>query len=210
MSYELDAGLRIFDQVLKGENLIIADGQCHGFFDSTLVEGTIKFSQPQLVHRLGSSTLIDCLIHAVKPQRNSQLYSTRFINCRFKGTFSGIDFGHDDERPDDDFGRVEACDFSQARLHGCRFTNTDVVASKIVFPKKDHAVFIEPYKRHEDVKKFKWPNERFDVFMQVTYENDTDIFKALTYHIPSFARWTQCTPEQVREALTQFGGVQIN
>jgi hypothetical protein len=169
----------------------------------------IKFIEPNMTHKIAGNTLIDCLIHAVKPQRNSQLYSTRFINCRFKGTFIGIDFGSGRGR-DEGFGRIETCDFSEARLHGCRFTNTDVVASKIVFPKKDHAVFIEPYKRHENVKKFKWPSERFGVFMQMTCENDTEIFKAATDHIPSLARWTQCTPEQVREALTQFGGVQIN
>jgi hypothetical protein len=198
-----------FDQELVGHTLVITDDS-ETLFKKTLTKCVIKFAQPDMTGKAAHSTLIDCLIHAVKPQRNSTFFRVRLINCRFKGTFSGIDFGSGDGRNYSDFGRVEACDFSQARLHNCRFTNTDVVASKIIFPKKDHAVFIEPYKRHEDVKKFKWPNERFDAFMQVTCENDTEIFKAATDHIPSLARWTQCTPEQVREALTQFGGVQIN
>jgi hypothetical protein len=200
------------DQSLNQElidQILVLTNEFEPLGRQTVKKAVIKFAEPDMAHKIAGSTLIDCVIHAFKPQRNNRFYSTRFINCRFKDTFSGIDFGSGRGR-DEGFGRVEACDFSQARLHGCRFTNTDVVASKIVFPKKDHVVFIEPYKRHEDVKKFKWPSERFDVFMQVTCGNDTDIFKAKTNHIPSLARWTQCTPEQVREALTQFGGVQIN
>ncbi|EPX62305.1 hypothetical protein D187_008492 [Cystobacter fuscus DSM 2262] len=47
--------------------------------------------------------------------------------CRFKGSFSGNDFGFRADLFDrEKAGGVEDCDFSEARLNGCRFFNCDI------------------------------------------------------------------------------------
>jgi hypothetical protein len=209
MSYQLDVGLEILDQELIGDTIIFAERVCEGLFRSTLTAGAVKFTQTRTTHMVAGSTLTDCLVHTIKPQRNAQFFNTRFINCRFKGIFSSIDFGNSIGRYEG-FGQIKCGDFSQARLDGCRFVNTDVVAAKIIFPAKDHVVILEPYKRSADVQKMQWPSERLNTYMEIVCDKEVELFKAKVMHIPSMARLTKCTPEQVKKALQQFGGVTMN
>jgi hypothetical protein len=206
MSYQIDATGAVRDQALVGDTVVLADDDCTALVKSTLTGGVLRLSQPKKAGRLVMCTLTNCVIDAVKPQRDYSLFTARFINCRFHGTFSGIDFGrsHNTER-DGDFGAVEGCDFTESILDGCRFVNVEI--STLQFPRRDHALLVEPYKRSADVSAITWPG-LLGLYME-NCTNKPDSFKALVMHIPSLARLVKCTEEEIRAAFENFGDVVI-
>jgi hypothetical protein len=204
VSYQLDATAAIREQTLVGDTVVLSDDNCRALVKSTLTGGVLQFAQPRKAGGLVMSTLRDCLVKAVKPQRDSNFFTARFINCRFHGVFSGIDFG----RPLEpelgwDFGAIEGCDFTAATLDGCRFVNTDV--STLTFPRDGHAVLIEPYKRAADVAAIAWPGH-LGQYMEICTARP-ESFKALVMHLPSLAHLVRCTEDEAKEALQKFGGV---
>lgn len=206
MAYELDSRGDIRNQNLIGETVILSDKECAGLVDSTLTAGTLKLTQskgrPILLH----STLKDCDVIAAKPQKAYQLLEAFFINCRFHGVFSGVDFGraHDVER-DGYFGGVEGCDFTDATLDGCRFVNVDV--STLRLPSWPHVVMIDPYKRAADVEAMQWPGQ-LGLYMHGS-TNRPESFRATVLHVPSLAQLVKCTEEEVRTAFERFGGLRM-
>ena len=205
MTYQLDATDAIRDQELVGDTVVLSDDNCRSMIRSTLTGGVLKFGQPKKAGGLVMSTLKDCLVDASKPQRNSNFFTARFINCRFRGVFSGIDFGRREDRADlhEDFGTVEGCDFTDATVDGCRFFNTDMATLKL--PRHEHAVLLAPHKRVADAVALEWPG-LLGKYMQL--EEPASV-SAAVMHIPSLARLVRCTEDEVREALQKFGGVVI-
>jgi hypothetical protein len=204
MTYQLDATDAIRDQVLVGDTVLLSDDNCRSMIRSTLTGGVLKFGQPKKAGGLVMSTLNDCLVDAGKPQRDSNFFTARFINCRFRGVFSGIDFGRGDRTElHEDFGTVEGCDFTAATLDGCRFLDVDV--STLKFPQHDHAVLLDPSRRAVDVAAVQWPGV-LGKYMEIC-TNKPASFKASVMHIPSLARLVRCTEGEVREALQKFGGL---
>jgi hypothetical protein len=151
--------------------------------------------------------LEDCEIIAVKPLKNHRFLQARFIRCHFKGTFFGVDFGHlENQAPPferDEFGRVEQCDFTQARLEGCRFFNTDI--STLKFAGWPHVVIPDPHLRAQDVDKVQWPG-KLRIFIDICTDGLTKPSACVDY-VPSIAKRLKCTPEEIRTAFEQFGGV---
>lgn len=202
MSYQLDATGAIRDQALVGDTVVLSDDNCRALVKSTLTGGVLKLAQPKKAGGLVMSTLKDCLVDAVKPQRDSNFFTARFINCRFHGIFSGIDFGRGNRAElHQDFGAVEGCDFTNATLDGCRFFNADIASLKL--PRYEHAVLLEPRTRVADAAAIEWPG-LLGRYMQL---DEPEAVKALVMHIPSLARLVKCTEDEVKTALTKFGGV---
>lgn len=206
MTYQLDARRDICNQSLSGETVTLSEEDVHGLFDSTFASGTLKLARKSVRSAIVivRSTIKDSDVIAVKRQRNDHLFQARFINCRFHGVFSGIDFGrsHNVER-DGDFGSVEGCDFTDATLDGCRFINVDT--STLRFPTKNHAVLLNPGQRESDVSNFQWPGQ-LENYMRACTSKPAS-FNAAVMHIPSLAKLVKCTKDEVRAALEQFGGL---
>jgi hypothetical protein len=204
MSYRLDATGAIREQTLVGDTVVLSDDNCRALVKSMLTSGVLRFAQPKKAGGLVMSTLRDCQVEAIQPQRDSNFFTARFINCRFHGVFSGIDFGRmDGTELHEDFGTVEGCDFTDATLDDCRFINVDT--STLKFPRRDHAVLLEPSKRAADVPAIAWPGH-LDRYMQICTEKRESL-KALVMHLPSLARLVQSTEDEVKDALQEFGGV---
>jgi hypothetical protein len=208
MTHQLDSRGYIRSQVLVGETVVLSEDECHGLVDSKLTSCTLKLAQKSnrwpIV--IVGTTVVDSDVVAVKRQKDDRLFRARFINCRFHGVFSGIDFGRGD-RPElhEDFGTVEGCDFTDATLDGCRFIDVDV--STLRFPQRDHAVLLHPARRAADVAAMQWPGVLGN-YMEIC-TNKPSSFKASVMHIPSLARLVRCTEDEVREALHKFGGVRL-
>lgn len=209
MMYQLDQAGEIRGQHLSGETVSLSEEDCRGLRDSTFANGTLKLAPlsakwPIIIVR---STVIDSDVIAVKKQKNGRLFNARFINCKFFGVFSGIDFGraHDVER-DGDYGGIEGSDFTEATLDGCRFVNVDV--STMRFPARRHVVLLNPSKRYADVAAMKWPG-RLGLYMAACTDGP-DSFKASVIHIPSLAKLVKCSEEEIRSAFTIFGGIEMS
>lgn len=209
MMCQLDQASEIRGQHLSGETVSLSEEDCRGVRDSTFSNGTLKLAPlsakwPIIIVR---STVIDSDVIAVKKQKNFQLFQARFINCKFFGVFSGIDFGraHDVER-DGDFGGIESCDFTEAILDGCRFVNVDV--STMRFPARRHGVLLNPSTRYADVAAMQWPGQ-LGLYMAACTDRP-DSFKASVMHIPSLTKLVKCSEEEIRSAFATFGGIEMS
>ena len=204
MTYQLDQSGYIRDQRLAHETVVLSEKECHGLVSSMFVSGTLRLAQPKHSPVIVQSTVVDSDVIAVKRQKEYRFFKARFVDCRFHGVFSGVDFGraHDVER-DGDFGGVENCDFTDATLDGCRFVNVDV--STLRFPSWPHVVIVDPYKRAADVEAMQWPGQ-LGLYMQGCTSRP-ESFKAAVLHVPSLASLVKCTEEEIKAAFEKFGGL---
>lgn len=209
MSNDVMPNEPIRGQTLIGDTVVISEkvGDCEGIINSTLTGGILKLAQAKGWPLLLQSTFIESEVIAVKMQKNCPLLSARFIRCHFKGTFFGVDFGHlENQAPPferDEFGRVEHCDFTQARLEGCRFFNTDI--STLKFAGWPQVVIPDPHLRAQDVDKVQWPG-KLRMFIEICTDGLTKPSACVDY-VPSMVKRLNCTPEEIRTAFEQFGGV---
>lgn len=204
MTHQIDATGAIRDQALLGDTIVVSDDTCRAFVNSRLASGVLKLAQPKKAGALVMSTFQNCVIEAVKMQRDTNFFTARFVDCRFRGLFSGVDFGHTGGAElGQNFGSVEGCDFSDATLDGCRFINVDV--STLKFPRHDHAVLINPSSRSADVSAANWPGSMGKYMEIVTAKPPS--FKATVMHIPSLTSLVQCSEEELKSALRRFGGI---
>lgn len=203
MTYQLEPNGTVCDQTLVGETVILSDNHCRGLVRSTLIGGVLQFAQPKKAGLLALSTIKDCAVDAVMPQRDRNMFLARFINCRFTGVFSGIDFGcsHTVER-DGDFGAVDHCDFSEAILDGCRFFNVDPV--ELRFPRSNHAVLVDLRTRADDVASMAWPG-LLGSYLALAADMPSSL-RVNVVHIPSLASLVKCSQEEVMKALKRLEG----
>lgn len=91
-------------------------------------------------------TLEDCTIKTRRPLNDVQFRETRFLSCRFEGTYRGCEFGG---FPFEDYpqvgGAARRCDFSSATMDACRF---GIDCEENRWPGWPHIVFLDPPK-HE-------------------------------------------------------------
>lgn len=188
--------------------MILSEKDCRGLRDTVLARGTLKLSQrsknwPIIIVRC---TVKDSDVIAVKNQTTDRFLQARFLNCRFHGVFSGIDFGHTDRSQlGEDFGCIENCDFTDAILDGCRFFNVD--PSTLRFPAWPHVVLHDFSRRVQDVAAADWPG-RLGHYMQICADQPESV-KVSVIHVPSMAKLVACTEEQVRLAFETFGLVKV-
>ncbi len=206
MAYELDSRGDIRNQHLLGETVVISDKECGGVVDSTLTAGTLKLAQARYGPAILRSTLTGCEVIAEKHQKDYRLFQARFINCRFHGVFSGIDFGrsHTPER-DGEFGRVEDCDFTKAILDGCRFFNVD--ATVLLFPTWPHVVLHQFSKRAQDVAEATWPG-KLGQYLRICADQPESLTVSVI-HVPSIAKLVGCSEDEIKVALEGFGGLLV-
>lgn len=206
MAYQIDASGYIRDQRLDNETVILSEKDGHGLVNSMFSTGTLKLAQAKYSPVIVQSTVVDSDVIAVKRQKNYRFFQARFINCRFQGVFSGIDFGRSpNTERDGDFGGIEACDFTNATLDGCRFFNVD--ASTLGLPAWPHVVLLDFAKRAQQVAAMAWPGE-LGRYMRICADQPESV-RASVIHVPSFAKLVACTESQVREAFEKFGGLQM-
>jgi hypothetical protein len=171
-------------------------------------------------------TLRDCTLVAKVSGRNLSLDKVRFIGCtfevkqqlsnyqqwicvalkgcRFKGHFRGNDFGHWPEygsQPEYQFGSIEDCDFTEARLDGCRFMGCDPTTLR--FPKWPCFTFLDPIQHAPELSRVEWPG-RFGRVTVKRFATQPPRTRALTYHAPSMARRMETTEEALRAVLEKF------
>lgn len=204
MANHTDESGYIRDQSLSGETVLLSERDCRGLVGSVFASGTLRLAQSKYGPTIVQSTVKDSEVIAVKRQKDYRLFKARFINCRFHGVFSGVDFGrsHNVER-DGDFGGVEGCDFTDATLDGCRFFNVD--ASSLRLPHWPHVVLLDFAQRAADVAAMKWPGQLGN-YMRVCADQPASL-RVAVIHVPSITKLIACTEEQAREAFERFGGV---
>jgi hypothetical protein len=145
-----------------------------------------------------SAQLIDCTLHA-KSELNALRWSrVKLKGCRFKGRFTGNDFGFREDSIDKwKVGGIEDCDFSEARLHGCRFSNCDMNSLRL--PRWPCFTLMDPLAHVVELSRREWPG-RFGILIQALAKNPEGTV-AESWHAPTVAKMLGTTAEELRAAL---------
>ncbi|WP_309891003.1 hypothetical protein [Archangium sp.] len=147
---------------------------------------------------------IDCTFEVKQELKNYQSWLAAFLKgCRFKGALSG-DFGHWPEYsslPWYQHGFIEDCDFSEARLDGCRFHGCDPATLRL--PRWPCFTFLDPIARAPELRGVKWPGIFGDVIVD-NLHTDPPSTRTLTYHAPSVAKRMETTDEELRAVIEKF------
>ena len=197
-------------------------------FRNTEIQGErLELTDKNARYILGPNlTLRHCTLVTRGTGRNLSLHPTRFIDCtfevkqqltnfqqwirlslkgcRFKGRFSGNDFGHWPEygdEPENQFGAMEDCDFSEARLDACRFMGCDPLTLR--FPKWPCFTFLEPIRHAPELCRAEWPERFCDIIVKTLHKGPQRIV-AETHDAIAAARRYKTTPEALKSVIEQF------
>lgn len=148
---------------------------------------------------LMSARLIDCSIEVKRELVGAAWTEVALKGCRFKGRFSGCDFGPWQGYTQGwEKGAVEDCDFSEARLDACRFHGCDPRGLRL--PRWPCFTIVDPIGRAAELSRLKWPGS-FGSVVVGTLATEPPSTVALTYHAPSVAKREETTPEELRAIL---------
>jgi hypothetical protein len=195
------------NQEIENERLELTDKNSLYYLSTnlTLRHCTVVLKVPASRLIINQARFIDCTFELKQELKNYQQWiGASLKGCRFKGRLSGCDFGHWPEygkEPEYQVGAIEDCDFTEARLDGCRIMGSDPATMR--FPKGPCFTFVEPIRRAPELLRVKWPGIFGDVVVNGIYK-DPPTTTALTYHAPSIAKRMETTPEELRAVIEQF------
>ncbi|MFY0570605.1 pentapeptide repeat-containing protein [Archangium lansingense] len=144
--------------------------------------------------------LIDCTIEFKQELRNHRGWvSAALKGCRIKGRLTGCDFGPFPEySTGGEHGLVEDCDFSEARLDGCRFHGCDMRTIRL--PRWPCFTILDPIGNAAALSRLNWPG-RFGRVIINTLVKDPPSTVAETWHAPSVTKGLDTTPDELRSVL---------
>ena len=195
------------NQVIANERLELTDKNSLYFLSTglTLRNCTVVLKVPASRLVIKQATFIDCTFEVKQELKNHQQWVCATLRgCRFKGHFSGCDFGHWPEYGSDpwyQFGSIADCDFSEARLQGCRIMGCDPTTLR--FPKWPCFTILDPTGRASELRGLTWPGPMGELIRDMLPKHPPGT-RALTYYAPSAAKLVQTTPEEVRAVIEKF------
>ena len=195
------------DKELKNERLELTDKDSLYFLGRNL---TLK--NCTLVLKVAARNLfirdvrfIGCTFEVKQELKNHQDWIRASLEgCRFKGRFSGCDFGHWPEygsEPEYKFGSIKDCDFTEARLDGCRIMGSDPATLR--FPKWPCFTILDPIGRAHELNSVQWPGDFRPSYVEGRYK-DPPSTRAVTFYAPTLARRRETTEEAFRSVIEQF------
>ncbi|HEX8819508.1 MAG TPA: hypothetical protein VF794_06250 [Archangium sp.] len=193
------------DKELENERLELTDKGSLYFLGSNLTLRNctlvLKVSARNLF--LDGVRFIDCTFEVKQELKNHQQWVFASLKgCRFKGRLSGCDFGRWPGYAEGwEHGSIEDCDFSEARLDGCRFMGCD--PSTLRFPKWPCFTFLDPIRRAPELRGVKWPGIFGDVVIEKLHKQPPST-RALTLFAPVEARLLETTPEALQAVIERF------
>jgi hypothetical protein len=115
---------------------------------------------------------------------------------------AGCDFGHwPDYSEGARHGSIEDCDFTEARLDGCRIMGCD--PSTIRFPKWPCFTILDPVRRARELSSLQWPGGFRPIIVEGEYR-DPPSTMAVTFYAPSLAKRRETTEEAFRKVIEKF------
>jgi len=195
------------NQEMANERLELTDKNSLYYLSTglTLRHCTVVLKVPASRLVIKQATFIDCTFEVKQELKNHQSWvSASLKGCRFKGRFSGCDFGHWPEYGSDSWyqhGSIQDCDFTEARLDACRIIGADPTTLR--FPKWPCFTILDPIGRAPELRSFKWPGALGDIIPDTLLKNPPTT-KALTYYAPSAAKLLKTTPEELKAFIEQF------
>ena len=197
----------IEDKAFENERLELTDKNSLYFLGPNLTlrncTVVLKVSARNLI--VIGARFIDCSFEVKQELKNHQQWIKASLKgCRFKGRLSGCDFGHWPEygkEPEYQLGSIEDCDFSEARMDGCRIMGSD--PRTLRFPKWPCFTILDPISRAPELLSVKWPG-LFGEVVVANLHKRPPATRSLTEHAPSVAKRLETTPEELKAVIEQF------
>jgi uncharacterized protein YjbI with pentapeptide repeats len=189
---------------LEGERLELADKEDIYFLgpNLTLRGCTVVTRVPARWLHILPTRFIDCSLQ-VKQELKNHDWSRAFLKgCRFTGRLTGCDFGHRlPTLPGRENGGIEDCDFSEARLDGCRFHGCDMRTLRL--PRWPCFTILDPLHTARELATVEWPGDIGSVTLEVLAEQPPSTV-AVTWFAPAFAKNHGTTPEALKAVIEKF------
>jgi hypothetical protein len=197
----------IENKEVENERLELTDKTAHYFLgpNLTLRRCTLVLKVSARCLFFDRVRFIDCTFEVKQELKNHQQWiSASLEGCRFKGRLTGCDFGSWPEygsEPAYQFGSINDCDFTEARLEGCRFMGCDPATLR--FPKWPCFTFIDPIGRARELNSVQWPGLVGPVTIETLF-NQPPSTVALTEQAVSIAKRLDTTPEELKAVIEKF------
>jgi hypothetical protein len=190
---------------IVGERIELTKGPIYWLGpDLTLRDCTVVISAAGRSLVPMSGRFINCTIQAKGELKTVRWAPLRFNGCRFKGRFTGNDFGfREDEIDKWKVGGIEDCDFSEARLEGCRFFNCDMTSIRL--PRWPCFTFLDARRHAAELARRAWPGSFDSVIRTVCAPPNGTVASA--WHAPTIAKKSDTTVEELRAALETAPGI---
>jgi hypothetical protein len=195
------------DKEIENEQLELTDKGSLYFLgrNLTLRNCTLVLKVPARNLHLREVRFIDCTFDVKQELKNHQDWiRTSLKGCRFKGRFSSCDFGHWPEygsQSEYQFGAIEDCDFTEARLDGCRFMGCDPRTLRL--PKWPCFTLLEPHRKAEELRAISWPGLFGEIVIEGLHKQPLAT-RALALYAPAEARRFDVTEEQLKPLVERF------
>jgi hypothetical protein len=199
--------IQFSDREITGERLLL-DSKTELYYlghDLILRNCTLVIRVPAKALVLSHTRLIDCSIELKQELKGVRWHRASFKGCRFSGALKGCEFGRWPDEADSEFGDIEDCDFTGARMDACRFLLCD--ASTLKFPSWPCFTLLDPVRRKRELLAAPWPGTvRIDV--EAITESPLET-AAVTYFAPALAKRSDTTEDAIRAVLDTLDGVKL-
>jgi hypothetical protein len=194
------------DREIENERLELTDTKANYILgpNLTLKHCTLVLKVSARRLSLKQARFIDCTFEVRQELKNYQDWIRASLKgCRFKGRLSGCDFGHWPSYPGGawESATIEDCDFTEARLDGCRFMGCNPATLR--FPTWPCFTLVDPIRRASELRSARWP-ELFDELVIRELHAQPAPTKALSLFAPAEAKRFDTTPEALRAVIEKF------
>ncbi|MFY0579673.1 hypothetical protein ACN28S_40355 [Cystobacter fuscus] len=195
------------DREIENERLEVTDKNANYILGPNLMMKNCTLVLKVASRRLSidRAQFVDCAFEVKQELKNYQDWiGASLKGCRFKGRLTGCDFGHWPEYsslPWCQLGSIEDCDFTEARLDGCRIMGSD--PATIRFPRWPCFTILDPIGRARELNRVQWPGAHGDIIPDTLIKNPPST-RALTYYAPASAKLLETTPEELRAVIEKF------
>ena len=189
----------------------IGDDLPKGLLSCTLERCRVVISVKAGGPSIYRSRLIDCTIEVKRKMRDTRLpkfFDSDYVRCKFKGHFSGVDFGRS-PWPDpltgelDKHGDLIDCDFTEATLDLCRFFNVDITRQKFA-PWPQFVISMEQYRKAAAMERG-WPG-KLGIHISGRLKENPQL-SAVTGTKSDFMKRYAVTEEELEQSLQAMDGV---
>ena len=193
------------DKQIENERLELTDKGSLYFLGAnlTLRNCTIVLKVPARNLFIDRVHFTDCTFEVKQELRDFQEWvSASLKGCRFRGRLSGNSFGYWPAYTDQgNHGAIEDCDFTEARLEGCRFMGCD--PSTLRLPGWPHFTVLDPVHRAPELLTVPWPGPDGELTVGVLNKQPSGT-AAVTLFAPRVAKEDGSTEEELRAHIARF------
>ncbi|EPX57153.1 hypothetical protein D187_006907 [Cystobacter fuscus DSM 2262] len=195
------------DREIENERLELTDTKANYILGPSLTMRNCTIVLKVSARRLSlkQPRFIDCTFEVKQELKNYQSWVAASLKgCRFKGRLTGCDFGYWPEYmnlPWYQHGAIEDCDFTEARMTGCRIMGADPATLR--FPKWPCFTLLDPIGRSRELNSVQWPGQVGPIIIE-TLQKQPPGTVALTEDATAIAKRFDTTPEELRAVVEKF------